>query len=54
MARTWKELFAPDVPPQADRDHFRWCDICCSWVNDYDIEEVAEHLEPDHKPPTWH
>jgi len=32
-------------------DHYCWCEICLSWVDEEDLEEVMQHIDPDHKAP---
>ena len=39
------------VPHQASTEHHCRCPICGQLVDELDLEEVMQHLEPDHPPP---
>jgi hypothetical protein len=34
---------------RCDLERFRFCELCQTWVDQLDIEEAFQHLEPDHE-----
>lgn len=44
----------PATPLQPSNDHHSACPICGDLVDELDLEEVMQHLEPGHAPPSRH
>jgi hypothetical protein len=44
----------PVTPLQPDGEHYCGCPVCGHVVDELDLEEVLQHLEPDHRPPAKH
>ncbi len=42
----------PATPHQASDEHHSRCPICGHLVDELDLEEVMQHLDPDHVAPT--
>lgn len=40
------------IPHQVSTEHHTRCPICSHLVDVLDLEEVMQHLEPDHASPT--
>lgn len=39
------------IPHQVDTEHHTRCPICGHMVDELDLDEVMQHLEPDHEAP---
>jgi hypothetical protein len=55
MARQRKKpppLKYPVTPLQDSDEHHCQCPICAHWVDELDLEEVLQHVDPDHQAPT--
>jgi hypothetical protein len=40
------------TPLQESDEHHCQCPICGHWVDELDLEEVLQHVDPDHQAPT--
>jgi hypothetical protein len=41
----------PIMPHQVSDEHHCQCPICGHWVDEVDLKEVLQHVDPDHQAP---
>jgi hypothetical protein len=41
----------PVAPHQESGEHHSLCPVCGVWVDELDLEEVMQHIDPDHQAP---